>query len=47
VYENEFCAGIESVILITESGARLISKVPLEVFVCWLDLLGWFVDWDK
>ena len=26
VYENEFCAGIESVFLVTESGARLISK---------------------
>ena len=34
VHENEFCAGVESVILITETGARLISKVPLEVFVC-------------
>jgi len=34
VYENEFSAGVESVFLVTESGARLISKVPVEVFVC-------------
>jgi len=34
VYKNEFCAGIESVFLVTETGARLISKVPVEVFVC-------------
>ena len=34
VYENEFAAGVESVFLVTESGARLISKVPVEVFVC-------------
>ena len=34
VYENEFCAGMESVFLITETGAHLISKVPVEVFVC-------------
>jgi Xaa-Pro aminopeptidase len=34
VYKNEFCAGIESVFVVTESGARLISKVPVEVFVC-------------
>ena len=34
VYENEFCAGIESVFVVTETGSRLISKVPVEVFVC-------------
>ena len=34
VYENEFCAGIESVFLVTETGVRLISKVPVEVFIC-------------
>jgi Xaa-Pro aminopeptidase len=34
VYVNEFAAGIESVLLVTASGARLISKVPVEVFVC-------------
>ncbi|MGB9442194.1 MAG: Xaa-Pro peptidase family protein [Desulfobacterales bacterium] len=34
VYKNEFCAGIESVFLVTETGARLLSKVPVEVFVC-------------
>jgi Xaa-Pro dipeptidase len=31
VYENEFCAGIESVFLVTKTGTRLISKVPVEV----------------
>jgi Xaa-Pro aminopeptidase len=34
VYSNEFCAGIETVFQVTERGARLISKVPVEVFIC-------------
>ncbi|MCP4624982.1 MAG: aminopeptidase P family protein [bacterium] len=34
VYENEFSAGVESVFVVTENGAQLISKVPVEVFVC-------------
>jgi Xaa-Pro aminopeptidase len=34
VHENEFTAGVESVFVVTESGARLISKIPVEVFVC-------------
>jgi Xaa-Pro aminopeptidase len=34
VYQNEFCAGIESVFRVTDSGARLISRVPVKVFVC-------------
>ena len=34
VYENEFSAGVESVFLVTETGARLISKATVEVFVC-------------
>jgi Xaa-Pro aminopeptidase len=34
VYENEFSAGVESVFLVTETGARLISKAPVEIFVC-------------
>jgi len=34
VYKNEFAAGVESVFLVTKTGARLISKVPVEVFVC-------------
>ncbi len=34
VFENEFSAGVESVFLVTENGTRLISKVPVEVFVC-------------
>jgi len=34
VCENEFTAGVESVFVVTENGTRLISKVPVEVFVC-------------
>jgi len=34
VYENEFAAGVESVFRVTPSGSRLISKVPVEVFIC-------------
>jgi len=34
VYENEFAAGVESVFLVTETGGRLISRVPVEIFVC-------------
>jgi Xaa-Pro aminopeptidase len=34
VHENEFTAGVESVFVVTEEGARLISKVPVEVFLC-------------
>jgi Xaa-Pro dipeptidase len=34
VFENEFSAGIESVFLVTEKGCRLISKVPVDIFVC-------------
>ncbi len=34
VYANEFTAGVESVAVVTEKGSRLISKVPVEVFVC-------------
>jgi Xaa-Pro aminopeptidase len=34
VYQNEFCAGIESVFRVTDTGARLISRVPVKVFVC-------------
>ncbi|MFC1821622.1 M24 family metallopeptidase [Thermodesulfobacteriota bacterium] len=34
VFENEFAAGIESVMLVTEKGCRLLSKVPVEVFIC-------------
>ncbi|MEJ2164992.1 MAG: Xaa-Pro peptidase family protein [Desulfobacterales bacterium] len=34
VCENEFTAGIESVFVVTENGSRLISKVPVEVFIC-------------
>lgn len=34
VYENQFAVGIESVFVVTTTGVRLISKVPVEVFVC-------------
>jgi len=34
VCQNEFTAGVESVFAVTGDGARLISKVPVEVFVC-------------
>jgi Xaa-Pro aminopeptidase len=34
VFENEFIAGIESVCLVTESGCRLISGVPVKIFIC-------------
>ena len=34
VHQNEFTAGVESVFVVTEDGSRLISKVPVEVFVC-------------
>jgi Xaa-Pro aminopeptidase len=34
VFENRFIAGIESVFLVTESGARRISQVPPEIFIC-------------
>lgn len=34
VFENEFSAGIESIIVITETGSRLISKIPIDFFIC-------------
>ena len=34
VFENRFSAGVESVFQVTEKGARLLSKVPVKVFVC-------------
>lgn len=34
VFQNEFSAGIESVFLVTEEGYRLISKTPVEIFIC-------------
>jgi Xaa-Pro aminopeptidase len=34
VYANEFAAGIESVFQVTPTGGRLISKVPVEIFIC-------------
>lgn len=34
VFENEFCAGVESVFLVTETGHRGITRIPQEVFVC-------------
>lgn len=34
VFENEFCAGIEDVVLVTETGYRRISTIPGTVFLC-------------
>lgn len=34
VFEGEFCAGVESVMLITETGSRLISRTPVDIVVC-------------
>ena len=34
VCENEFSAGVESVFVVTETGTRLISKVPVDIFIC-------------
>lgn len=34
VFPGEFIAGIESVVLVTDSGPRRISRVPVKVFVC-------------
>jgi Xaa-Pro aminopeptidase len=34
VCENEFSAGVESVFVVTENGTRLISKIPVEIFIC-------------
>jgi len=34
VYKNEFAAGVESVFLVTETGTQLISKAPVEIFIC-------------
>ena len=33
VFENEFCAGIEDVFLVTETGYRMISKLPPNVLI--------------
>ena len=33
VFKDQFCAGIESVFLLTHDGLRLISKIPVSVFV--------------
>jgi Xaa-Pro aminopeptidase len=34
VFENEFAAGVESVITVTEKGHRMISKIPVTIFHC-------------
>lgn len=34
VFADRFCAGIESVIAVTETGASLLSQVPEEIFIC-------------
>ena len=34
VFKDQFIAGVESVVAVTEDGFELISKVPVEVFIC-------------
>jgi len=34
VFKNRFSAGVESVFTVTETGHRLISQVPVDVFIC-------------
>jgi Xaa-Pro aminopeptidase len=34
VYAGEFAAGVESVFAVSETGSRLISRVPVDVFLC-------------
>ena len=34
IFKNEFAAGIESVIQITEDGACFLSTTPHEIFIC-------------
>ncbi len=34
VFEGEFAAGVESVIHMTPNGARLLSKIPVQTFIC-------------
>ena len=34
VFENEFTAGVENVVAVTESGHRVLSRTPVEVFMC-------------
>jgi Xaa-Pro aminopeptidase len=34
VFPGRFSAGVESVVEVTETGARRVSEVPAEVFIC-------------
>jgi Xaa-Pro aminopeptidase len=34
VVKDEFMAGVESVFWVTETGTRLVSRVPVDVFIC-------------
>lgn len=34
IFEHEFAAGIEDVFLVTETGYRMLSRLPVEVFTC-------------
>ncbi len=34
VFADRFCAGIESMITVTETGSRVLSRVPEEIFIC-------------
>jgi Xaa-Pro dipeptidase len=33
VFKNEFSAGIESMFMVTEAGSRMLSKVPVKIFI--------------
>ncbi len=34
VFQDAYAAGVESVFQVTKNGSRLISKVPIEIFIC-------------
>jgi len=34
VFQDAYAAGLESVFHVTKNGSRLISKVPIEIFIC-------------
>ncbi|MDX9817965.1 MAG: M24 family metallopeptidase, partial [Desulfococcus multivorans] len=34
VFEKQFSAGIESMFVVTETGAEMLSEVPTDIFIC-------------
>ena len=34
VFDNEFSAGIENMFVVTDNGYRVLSRTPVEVFIC-------------